>query len=229
MVTAGALGENARDLEGELSWFARVVDARCKLYFGHEVGVSEVRAILPPELGASSSPYARFVRRHALSFDERLALVLALVPHLRPLLLDVFFLRNQTFDRRFTEFGGARQGHEGDFYPTGETLAFLLGGTDLETRFRVQALFAPEHSHGTASCASRPPSEASCLGSGRRSSSPTSASSSSPRGARTAPTSGQASPRSASRRGSTGAISSCTQAREGSSKRSRPGSSTARR
>ncbi len=70
-----------------------------------------------------------------------MALVLALAPHLRPQLLDVFFTRNQTFDRRFTEFGDARREPEGDFWPTGETLAFIIAGTDLAERFRLWKLF----------------------------------------------------------------------------------------
>ncbi|MBV8398862.1 MAG: ATP-binding protein [Acetobacteraceae bacterium] len=136
-----ALEANARDLEAELRWFASVVDTRMKLHFGLDCEYEAVTAIVPPML--SGSPYASFVA--GLGFAERLALVLALTPHIRPHLLDVFHTRNQTFDRRFTEFGGARAGSDGDFWPTGETLAFILGGTDLATRFRLQALFDPRH------------------------------------------------------------------------------------
>ncbi|HEX3349533.1 MAG TPA: ATP-binding protein [Acetobacteraceae bacterium] len=136
-----ALESNARDLEAELGWFARVIDARMKLYFDVACEYDAVTAIAPPAL--SGSPYAAFAR--GLDFAERLALVLALVPHLRPLLLDVFHTRNQTFDRHFTEFGGVRGSADGDFWPTGETLAFILGGTELDARFRLHALFDPRH------------------------------------------------------------------------------------
>lgn len=137
--------ENARDLEGELGWFARVLDTRFKLHFGQECKYEDVFDARPPDLSESDSEYARFARHYELSFAERLALVLALTPHIRPQLLDVFFTRNKTFDRRFTEFGGTRQGPEGDFLPTGETLAFLVAGTDLERRFTLQTLFDPQH------------------------------------------------------------------------------------
>jgi hypothetical protein len=60
-------------------------------------------------------------------------------------LLDVFFTKNQTFDRRFSEFGGVQHGPESDFLPTGETLAFLVAGADLETRFALQGLCTREH------------------------------------------------------------------------------------
>src|SRR5215831_18587127 len=139
-----ALEQNAADLEGELNWLARLIDARFKLYFGLDGGAPP-EALAPPDLSRSGGPYAAFLRETACGFAERVALMLALAPHLRPQLLDVFFTRNQTFDRRFTEFGGVRKDADGDFWPTGETLAFVIAGTDLATRFRLQSLFEPEH------------------------------------------------------------------------------------
>jgi hypothetical protein len=139
-----ALEQNAADLEGELSWLARLIDARFKLYFDLD-GAALIEALAPPDLSASDSPYAAFLREAGCGFAERVALMLALAPHLRPQLLDVFFTRNQTFDRRFTEFGGVRKDADGDFWPTGETLAFVIAGTDLAARFRLQSLFEPEH------------------------------------------------------------------------------------
>jgi hypothetical protein len=136
---------NARDIENELAWFAQVLDTRFKLYFGLEAEHEDVFEITPPDLGDSESPYAQLVAHYQLAFAERMALVLALVPHVRPQLLDVFFTRNETFDRRFTEFGGQYRGSAGDFWPTGETLVFILAGNDLEVRFAVQRIFDPRH------------------------------------------------------------------------------------
>ncbi len=137
--------QNARDLEEELAWFARVLDTRFKLYFDQESEVDDVFAITPPDLSASESPYARFVRHYACGFAERLALILGLIPHVRPQLLDVFFTKNQTFDRKYAEFGGVWGGADGDFWPTGETLVFLLAANDLEIRFALHALFEGDH------------------------------------------------------------------------------------
>lgn len=137
--------ENAADLEQELAWFSRVLEARFKLHFAAEAGEESVLDIAPPDLAGSSSEYAAFLRHYRLSFIERLALVLALCPHVRPQLLDVFFTRNTALDRRFTEFGGAQTRSEGEFLPTGETLAFLVGGQDLARRFPVQLIFDPGH------------------------------------------------------------------------------------
>ncbi len=145
VVTPSALQQNATDLERELTWFAQVVDTRFKLYFGQQATHEHVFAIAPPDLSHSTSPYALFLQHYQFSFAERLALILSLIPHLRPQLLDIFFTKNKTFDRRFSEFGGVQHGTDGDYLPTGETLIFLVAGTDLETRFALQALLTREH------------------------------------------------------------------------------------
>jgi hypothetical protein len=134
------------DLERELAWFTRVLALRFQLYFAQGDVPPEpppAADLAPPEPGDSTSPWASFVRERPLAVVERLALVLALVPHLRPQLLDVFFTKNATFDRRFTEFGGARIDDE--FEPTGETLAFVLGGGSLEARMAVAQVLDPDH------------------------------------------------------------------------------------
>ena len=132
-------------LERELQWLTRVIDLRFSLYFSREpVGDARSLADLPPpDHGDAPAAYARFLREHPLELPERLALALTLAPHLRPQLLDVFFVKNATFDRRFTEFGGHR--HDDEFEPTGETLAFVLDGGSLATRAAVWRILDREH------------------------------------------------------------------------------------
>ena len=135
---------NAQDLEQELVWFARLLDARFKLYFGHEAECRCITEIAPPDISASKSGYADFIRQHELVFAERVAVVLTLVPHLRPQLLDIFHSKNKTFDRKFTEFGGIID-NNGDFVPTGETLTFIIAGGDLYAGLTLQDLFERDH------------------------------------------------------------------------------------
>ncbi len=136
---------NARDLEQELAWFNQLLDTRFKLFFEQDCAFEAVTDIPPPDLTASESPYAIFLQHYNLNFVERVALVLSLIPHLRPQLLDIFYLKNQRYDRKFTEFGGRWGGPDGDFRPTGETLAFILSPHDLQTRFVLQILFQEDH------------------------------------------------------------------------------------
>jgi len=139
-----ALQANAYDLEQELAWLAELLDTRFKLFFRQDSAHADVLSIPPPDLSQSTSPYANFIRHYQLTQAERAVLVLALTALVKPQLLDIFFLKNQQFDRKFTEFGGVRGGPDGDFMPTVETALFLLAD-NLEMRFALQTLFGPEH------------------------------------------------------------------------------------
>lgn len=139
-----ALTSNARDLERELEWFANVLDARLKAYFGSD-GERKCRFYLPPpSLDGATSPYAAFIRQHQVAPPVRLVILLALIPHIRPQLLDVLWTRNEATQRSFPEFGGAPASAHGAFIPTGETAAFLLAGDDLAARFETLRLFDPD-------------------------------------------------------------------------------------
>lgn len=135
---------NAEDLTRDLEWLTRVIDARLAAYFGTAATSGADGTVDPPDLSASESPYASFLRQYGWTTAERLAVLLALAPHVRPHLLDVFHTRNRTLDRPFTEFGCVHDA-AGDLVPTGATLAFLLGGTDLSARFAAEGLFGDEH------------------------------------------------------------------------------------
>ncbi len=137
------LTANARDLEQELEWFANVLDARLKAYFGSGAERKVHFYLPPPSLDGSASPYATFIRQHQVPSPVRLIILLALIPHIRPQLLDVLWTRNEATQRGFAEFGGAPAAH-GGFIPTGETAAFLLAGDDLAARFETMRLFEPD-------------------------------------------------------------------------------------
>jgi len=64
---ADALTDNACDLERELDWFAEVLNARLKLYFGVDNAPASVLDIAPSDLSNSDSHYACFVRHYELS------------------------------------------------------------------------------------------------------------------------------------------------------------------
>lgn len=135
---------NAAALERELDWLESLIDAAIKLYFGQPSDIAEVRALPPPPLEGDRSAYAALVRGHALDFEARAVLALALAPHLRPQALDPFLIRNPNLERGFTEFGGVTLGNHGGFWPTVETAAFILAGGDLERRFTLRRLLEPD-------------------------------------------------------------------------------------
>ena len=142
---ADALTAAARDLDADLDWFARVLDARLKGYFGAaEAARVDPLGIAPPPLEGARSAYAAFLRAERVPPSVRLVILLALIPYVRPQLLDVFWSRNDVTQRGFTEFGGMQGANHGGFIPTGETAVFLLAGEDLAARFAMARLFEPE-------------------------------------------------------------------------------------
>ena len=136
---------NAATLEREIDWFSRVLETAIKLYFEQGGDHDDVREVMPPDLIQGESEYARLVMQFAMSFDERLILILAMIPHIRPQLLDLLFIRNKNLDRGYAEFGGWQGKYHGGFLPTGETAAFILASQNLARRFEVIRLFESDH------------------------------------------------------------------------------------
>jgi hypothetical protein len=155
--------QNAATLTREITWFVNVVTTKLRAYFPDDrspsVTNSENSAIIVdpkdehlavsnviiPDLIDDHSVYADFVSYYKLSVDERLLLVLTLIPYVQPHLLDAFFSVNKSLGRGYTEFGGAKGNKHNGFIPTIETALFLLSGNDLGYRFKLYRLFEPDH------------------------------------------------------------------------------------
>ena len=139
------LKSNAEVLAKEMRWLALVIDTRMKLYFSQDSEYTDIYTIPLPELVAEDSVYSNIVDYYHMSFDERIILALALAPHIQPHLLDIFFIKNSTYDRGFTEIGGIKGQNHGGFIPTGETAAFIIAGINLEKRLNLISLFSEDH------------------------------------------------------------------------------------
>lgn len=136
---------NALTLEHELNWFNQLLDRRIKLYFEQQSELEEIDTLQPPSLKQDHSPYARLIAEYQFGFAERLILILALIPHLKPQLLDLFFTQNEAFNRGYSEFGGILGKKHSGFIPTAETAAFLYAGEQLERRLEFLTLFTESH------------------------------------------------------------------------------------
>lgn len=136
---------NARDIEKELLWFKEILKTRSKLNGKEDTPFNDVYEIKPPQFNGNPSSYAEFVKKYNLGFEERFLLILALVPHIKPELLDLFLATNKNTQQVFTEFGGKKgQNHLG-FLPTGETAVFILAAGDLKRRFSLLKAFEADH------------------------------------------------------------------------------------
>lgn len=165
--------QNAESLACEINWFAKIVNQRLQSYFekdeleneknGKSNGMEnffkrisykishinlcnrDEKNLAAPDLSADNSVYAQFVKYYQLTNNERLLLILALIPYVQPNLLDVFFSANKFLGRGYTEFGGVKANRHSGFIPTIETALFILSGNDLSKRFHLYRLFDAEH------------------------------------------------------------------------------------
>ena len=136
---------SGRVLELELEWFHRVLEARIEQYFQVKGEVTDPLRIEPPEHEEGETFYQGMIRHYRMNQAERLVLMLALVPDIKPHLLDIFFTRNKNFDRGFTEFGGILGNTHSGFIPTIETAYFLLCGGSIPLRLRFAEFFEKQH------------------------------------------------------------------------------------
>ena len=109
-----------------------------------EKGESSMTIQLP--VSELNSDYlSKWIRDFAFDYDETVVLLLALVPHLDPDFLTQIIKEEVPADHDFPIFGGVRSQHHRGILPTGETAQFILAGSDLEKRIRIQQLFSPDH------------------------------------------------------------------------------------
>ncbi|PHS08083.1 MAG: hypothetical protein COA88_07255 [Kordia sp.] len=93
-------------LQNEIDWLTAVINQVITSYLKQEGYENNWQDITPPDVSGVNSFYANKVNEWSLNVYERLALALAITPHIRPDALDIFFGKNQMYDRGFTEFGG---------------------------------------------------------------------------------------------------------------------------
>lgn len=125
-----------------IEWFETVLHVTIGVYF-HQQGfenasVGQLR--LPPSKWLEES-----TKHSDITFEERVIVMLALMPHIKPQALDTFFLQNGALDRQFTQFGGWKGLSHGGFLPTGETAVFIIAGDDPIKRCEVVRMFQRDH------------------------------------------------------------------------------------
>lgn len=128
-------------LTAHIEWFNRVLTTALQLYFLQECEYSSVEEVVPPDDGWLEE----VTGRQGITFSERVIVMLALMPHICPQALDIFFVQNKNFDRQYTEFGGWKGLSHGGFLPTGETAAFIVAGDDIEKKKAVIRMFRKDY------------------------------------------------------------------------------------
>lgn len=125
-----------------IEWFEAVLHVTIGVYF-HQQGFENASV---GQLRLPSSKWLEEATKHSdITFEERVIVMLALMPHIKPQALDTFFLQNGALDRQFTQFGGWKGLSHGGFLPTGETAVFIIAGDDPIKRCEVVRMFQRGH------------------------------------------------------------------------------------
>lgn len=127
-------------MTSSIQYFQTLLHTAFALYFGQESEYASLEEIPFP----ADSELAAWTGKE-LSWEEQVILLLALIPHVSPQSLDLFFILNKNLDRPYTEFGGWKGTSHNGFLPTGETAAFLLALNSGEKRKTVVNLLGQEH------------------------------------------------------------------------------------
>ncbi len=137
------LNRHTEFIELEMSWLSQLIDLRIKTYFQTEENLPPFQSVIPPELPEACRYHQTLIASQCTWLD-RMILVLCLAPHVKPQVLDPFFMKNKNLDRGFTEFGGVKGENHGGFLPTVETASFLFGGEDAVQRQLVLRALQPD-------------------------------------------------------------------------------------
>ena len=130
--------ENADALNRDLYFLDKILDIRNNFV---ETGVPVISYTDEfPDHRHSTSAYSKLINKYNFNFDERLILILSLVAHLRPKLMDRF--KQPAIP---TAFGGIVGNNHRGFIPTGETAVYIIAGTSISKRLELLKLFDKEH------------------------------------------------------------------------------------
>ena len=130
-----------KDLDVVFSYLREVISWRIK---NMEGSFKEDCPTISNEHLGDSLP-AKFIKEHHLSHEESVVLLLALVPHLLPNFLLEVVADEFPNGTDFPVFGGVKGKNHRGILPTGETVQFLLGGSNLAERIDCIQLFNEEH------------------------------------------------------------------------------------
>lgn len=108
---------------------------RLEQYFGKREDSPSAEAFRAPK--KSGHPFCDFVEAHQLGGSEQLILSLALVPHLNPEFYTNLIQHFLPQGGDLPIFGSAKAKNSRGIIPTGETIQFIAGGTDMKDRLTI--------------------------------------------------------------------------------------------
>jgi AAA+ superfamily predicted ATPase len=132
---------NTNSLSSALIYLQSVINQRFQLLAGKKIQDNTFSYI--PE--NDNSPFATFLNLHHPEADELIILLLAIAPHVKPNFFNEIVASHLPEGGDFPEFGGVKGNNHRGILPTGETAQFVIAGSDLEKRIKVQRILSSEH------------------------------------------------------------------------------------
>ena len=136
--------------EKEAEWLSKIIKQRLNLFTKNRNDVTSLEEIpecIAPEHKDSNLAYTNFINENKLSFEERVLLTLATIPHIKPhFLFDQFNYRNSNMVTKeygvdFPEMGLIKSKNIELIIPTQLTFLFILGGRSIKERLKTATLF----------------------------------------------------------------------------------------
>lgn len=128
------------NLHTALQFLEALLRARVALAMGRQTALPAMPVFVPDD-----SAFTRFVQQRRLNTEEFVALLTGLAPHLDPGLFDAVIGEFLPNGGEFPAIGGVRSANSRMFLPTGETVQFLLAGSELARRLQIQQIFGSQH------------------------------------------------------------------------------------
>jgi len=132
---------NATHLQTAFHYLAQAIHLRLQSHFDK----TEELFALPVYEDEASKHFLDQAAGFPMNEEERLVLLLALVPHAVPDFFERIILEALPQSGEFPELGGVKGKHHRGMMPTGDTVLFLLGGDDLGKRLEVWKMLEAEH------------------------------------------------------------------------------------
>ena len=127
-------------MKAQVDYFQTILHTALALYFKQDSDYAALEDVPMP-----TDDHLEDLAGHDLQWEEHVILLLAIMPHIYPQALDLFFIQNKQLDRPYTEFGGWRGSVHSGFLPTGDTAAFLLAIGRADGRQLAVRLLSREH------------------------------------------------------------------------------------
>lgn len=126
-------------LEKEINWIENCIAVRM-VSVDPSLPIKDVALPPAPKLPDENHLYIEFIRHHQLTDEERLILLLSLLPHIKPASFSCFLEEGDT-----KKSGLITSSTKAQLLPTAETALFLLSGDDLSKRLLIAEMFDANH------------------------------------------------------------------------------------